>query len=118
MPGVFSHFIIFIRFLYTFAFLIIINIAAVSVVTPDINNISIAINIIWITITVTGIAIMVVMVTAVILGLAAPGGAKPATYKMTTQVPDDVLIPDEVDTRLVKLKLFDGVHTQETAAKV
>jgi len=36
-------------------------------------------------------------------------------YKMTTQTPPGVLIPDEVDTRLGKLEFFDGVPTAETA---
>jgi hypothetical protein len=50
--------------------------------------------------------------------LATTGWAAPPTYKMTTQIPDNVLIPDEVDTRLGTLKFFDGVPTEETAAKV
>ena len=37
------------------------------------------------------------------------------TYKMTTQTPEGVLIPDEVETRLGTLKFFDGVPTAETA---
>ena len=40
------------------------------------------------------------------------------SYKMTTQIPENVLIPDEVDTRLGTLKFFDGVPTAETAEKV
>ena len=40
------------------------------------------------------------------------------TYKMTTQVPDNVLIPDKVETRLGTLEFFDGVPTAETAEKV
>ena len=40
------------------------------------------------------------------------------TYKMTTQVPDNVLIPDKVETRLGTLEFFDGVPTAETAQKV
>ncbi len=40
------------------------------------------------------------------------------TYKMTTQMPENVLLPDEVETRLGTLKFFDGVPTAETAAKV
>ena len=43
---------------------------------------------------------------------------QPPTYTMTTEVPDNVLIPDEVDTRLGTLKFFDGVPTAETSAKV
>ena len=36
-------------------------------------------------------------------------------YKMTTEIPANVLIPDEVETRLGTLKFFDGVPTAETA---
>ena len=43
---------------------------------------------------------------------------QPQTYKMTTQVPNNVLIPDKVDTRLGTLEFFDGVPTAETAEKV
>ncbi len=39
-------------------------------------------------------------------------------YKMTTQVPANVLIPDKVETRLGTLTFFDGVPTEETAEKV
>ncbi len=49
---------------------------------------------------------------------AAPERPQAPTFKMTTEVPDNVLIPDEVDTRLGTLKFFDGVPTAETAAKV
>ena len=44
--------------------------------------------------------------------------AAPPKYKMTTQIPANVLIPDQVDTRLGTLKFFDGVPTAETAEKV
>jgi hypothetical protein len=43
---------------------------------------------------------------------------KTNAYKMTTEVPDNVLIPDEVDTRLGTLEFFDGVPTAKTAEKV
>jgi hypothetical protein len=57
--------------------------------------------------------------TESVTSVAAAGAAQqPQTYKMTTQIPDNVLIPDEVDTRLGTLKFFDGVPTAETAAKV
>ena len=39
-------------------------------------------------------------------------------YKMITQTPPGVLIPDEVETRLVTLKFFDEYPTQETADKI
>ena len=50
--------------------------------------------------------------------LVLPARADTPKFKMTTDVPDNVLIPDEVDTRLGTLKFFDGVPTEETAAKV
>lgn len=40
------------------------------------------------------------------------------TYKMTTEIPENVLIPDEIETRLGKLEFFDGVPTEETAQKI
>ena len=39
-------------------------------------------------------------------------------YKMTTQIPENVLIPDKVETRLGTLEFFDGVPTAETAEKI
>jgi hypothetical protein len=47
-----------------------------------------------------------------------PATPAPPKFEMTTEVPDNVLIPPEVDTRLGTLKFFDGVPTEETAAKV
>ncbi|MEN8753392.1 MAG: hypothetical protein AB1Z18_11550, partial [Desulfobacterales bacterium] len=52
------------------------------------------------------------------ISLAANVWAAPRKYKMTTQVPENVLIPDKVKTRLGTLEFFDGVPTAETAAKV
>jgi len=49
---------------------------------------------------------------------AAGAPQQPQTYKMTTQVPDNVLIPDKVETRLGTLEFFDGVPTAETSEKV
>ena len=48
----------------------------------------------------------------------AHAAATPQKYKMTTEIPKNVLIPDEVETRLGTLKFFDGVPTAETAEKV
>lgn len=50
--------------------------------------------------------------------LYATALANPPKMKMTTQIPANVLIPDEVDTRLGTLKFFDGVPTAETAQKI
>jgi hypothetical protein len=59
-----------------------------------------------------------VAVLVIVSAFVAPGYAKPRKYKMTTQTPANVLIPDEVETRLGTLKFFDGVPTAETAQKV
>ena len=50
--------------------------------------------------------------------LPANGWAEPPKYKMTTQTPEGVFIPDQVETRLGTLKFFDGVPTAETAQKI
>lgn len=39
-------------------------------------------------------------------------------YKMTTETPENVLIPPKVETRLGTLEFFDGVPTAESARKV
>jgi hypothetical protein len=39
-------------------------------------------------------------------------------YKMTTEVPENVLIPARAETRLGTLEFFDGVPTAESAEKV
>ncbi len=56
-----------------------------------------------------------ILVALVAICLTAPASAQTPTYKMTTQIPANVLIPDEVETRLGTLKFFDGVPTAETA---
>jgi hypothetical protein len=62
--------------------------------------------------------ITVMMAVLLVICLAAEVWAKPPKYKMTSQVPENVLIPDKVNTRLGTLEFFDGVPTAETAAKV
>lgn len=63
---------------------------------------------------------LIIPATAVLLStfMATTVWAQPQKYKMTTQTPANVLIPDEVETRLGTLKFFDGVPTVETAEKV
>jgi len=61
---------------------------------------------------------LLLAVLMIVSAFMAPGLAKPRKYKMTTQIPENVLIPDKVETRLGTLKFFDGVPTEETAAKV
>ena len=39
-------------------------------------------------------------------------------YKMTTQIPENVITPDVVETSIGTLKFNDGFPTEETAQKV
>ena len=39
------------------------------------------------------------------------------TYKMTTQIPENVITPDVVETSMGTLKFNDGFPTEETAQK-
>ena len=61
--------------------------------------------------------ITVMFTVLIITGFITPAEAQPK-YKMTTQTPKGVLIPDQVETRLGTLKFFDGVPTAETAQKI
>ncbi|MEN8806570.1 MAG: DUF1254 domain-containing protein, partial [Desulfobacterales bacterium] len=61
---------------------------------------------------------IVILTVLVAVCLAITAEATPPKYKMTTQVPENVLTPDQVETRLGTLKFFDGVPTAETAEKV
>jgi hypothetical protein len=38
-------------------------------------------------------------------------------YKMTTDIPASITTPDQVETRLGKLKFFDGFPSQDTVEK-
>jgi hypothetical protein len=42
----------------------------------------------------------------------------PKNYKMTTDIPESVLLPDKVETRLGPLEFFDGFPTDETVEKM
>lgn len=42
----------------------------------------------------------------------------PARYKMTTQIPDGIKMPDQVSSRLGTLKFFDGVPDNATVEKL
>ncbi len=52
-----------------------------------------------------------------LLGMATPGLAVAPKMKMTTDIPESMVIPDELDTRIGKLKFFDGFPSAETANK-
>ena len=65
------------------------------------------------------LATFIVMAAMAVSTTPATGMSQSAPQmKMATEVPGNVLIPDEVDTRLGKLEFFDGVPTADTAQKV
>jgi hypothetical protein len=54
------------------------------------------------------------LVAVMIASIAMPGWAKSPKMKMTTSVPPDIAIPDNVKTRLGMLKFFDGFPDKKT----
>lgn len=63
------------------------------------------------------------MATLIVAGLmiAAAGGAAAQdvpTMKMTTELPDGITTPDNIETQLGTLKFFDGVPDEDTTAKI
>ena len=38
-------------------------------------------------------------------------------YKMTTEIPESIMIPDEVETSIGTLEFFDGFPSDETVSK-
>ena len=61
--------------------------------------------------------VFVLTTVVALLGMAAPGLADAPKMKMTTDIPESIIIPDELDTRIGKLKFFDGLPLTETANK-
>lgn len=59
--------------------------------------------------------VFVLTTVVALLGMAMPGLAD--APKMTTDIPESIIIPDELDTRIGKLKFFDGFPLAETANK-
>lgn len=60
---------------------------------------------------------------AVILILIAVGNgcirtAAPSRMQMTTQIPESIIVPDKVETRLGTLEFFDGFPSDETVRKM
>ncbi|MGB5282319.1 MAG: hypothetical protein WBN37_13475, partial [Arenicellales bacterium] len=45
-----------------------------------------------------------------------PTVKKEAAFSQTTEIPESITTPDEVETRIGTLKFFDGIPTKETAA--
>jgi hypothetical protein len=56
--------------------------------------------------------------TALILGLPMIGNAETPTPGYNNKIPEAILTPDRVETRLGTLEFFDGIPTPETARKV
>ena len=45
-----------------------------------------------------------------------PTVKKEVAFSQTTEIPENITTPDEVETRIGTLKYFDGIPTEETAA--
>jgi hypothetical protein len=61
---------------------------------------------------------MVAVVDVMAISLAMTGWAKPPQMKMTTPVPPGIASPDKVETRLGKLKFFDGFPDKASVEKL
>ena len=67
--------------------------------------------------------VKVILTAAVVAAIAYHGGATahaqtPPRMKMTTPIPPSITTPDSVDTRIGKLKFFDGFPDDATVQKV
>ena len=47
--------------------------------------------------------------------VSKPSKKELKTYAQTTEIPESITTPDEVETRIGTLKFFDGIPTKETA---
>jgi len=59
-----------------------------------------------------------VLVTVLAAGLAVPAPAQSPKFKMTTETPPGIAMPDEVETRLGTLKFFDGFPDKPTVERI
>lgn len=62
--------------------------------------------------------ILAVAVCVLLLGATSVHAQTPATMKMTTEIPAEIVTPDEIDTRIGKLTLHDGYPSDATTQKV
>ena len=64
--------------------------------------------------------ITALMLILVVVSLMTPhaGFAEDATPGYNTKIPESIMTPDKVETRIGTLEFFDGVPTRETAALV
>ncbi|RVB75467.1 hypothetical protein EN885_18735, partial [Mesorhizobium sp. M6A.T.Cr.TU.014.01.1.1] len=56
-------------------------------------------------------------VSVMLMGLTAASAEAPK-MKMTTPIPDSIVTPESVDTRLGKLNFFDGFPDDATSEKI
>ena len=49
--------------------------------------------------------------------LAATSSAEPTQMKMTTDIPEPIVIPDRLQTRIGTLEFFDGLPSDDTVRK-
>ena len=59
--------------------------------------------------------VFVLTTVATLMGMVTPGLADAPKMKMTTDISESIVIPDELDTRIGRLKFFDGFPLAETA---
>lgn len=60
----------------------------------------------------------VVFVAVMVTGFPLSGWAEAPKFKMSTDIPSGIAIPDKVDTRLGTLNFFDGFPDQPTVEKI
>jgi hypothetical protein len=59
-----------------------------------------------------------VLAAMMIISMALPSWAETPKMKMTTEIPDAIITPDSVETRIGTLKFFDGFPDDATTQKV
>jgi hypothetical protein len=66
----------------------------------------------------TKLATAIALSCGLLAGTAIAKPTKPAHYKMSTEVPAGIAIPDQVKTRLGTLKFFDGFPDDASVEKL
>ncbi len=58
-----------------------------------------------------------IVIAVLIIWIMAVAQAKPPKKKMTTEIPDSLIMPDKIETRIGTLEFFDGFPTDKTVKK-
>ena len=59
-----------------------------------------------------------ILVTSLLMAMATSSLAEAPTPGFNTKIPESIMTPDTVKTRIGTLKFFDGIPTKETSALV